>query len=160
MRSGWPFSPLTTRWSSHTFSARVRGRSGMPDASGLLIALFSSEGTAPVRDGARDELRDEGGLRLGLVAAAKEKASDPHSPRLPLGPDAPAPSDAGRQASERGWSTVGGVPFSSATTAAACADGAMPAGASAAAASAAASGVPFFLSREDAMRLATVATVM
>jgi hypothetical protein len=32
---------------------------------------------------ARDELRDEKGLEQGLVAAAKEEASDPHPVTIP-----------------------------------------------------------------------------
>ena len=93
------------------------------------------------------------GSERDLVAAAKEKASDPHgvrippcqpcpgrTPLLPPRPDAPE---------TQGPSTVGGVPLCSATSSAASTGDAAAAPAGAAR-----------RSRDEAMRLATVATTI
>src|SRR5690349_20906865 len=77
MRSGSPFSPLTTRWSSQTFSARVLGREESTSSAGVFMALLLKLAVRPTMDSATRR-----GSERGLVAAAK-KEHDPHDVRLP-----------------------------------------------------------------------------
>src|SRR3546814_1310277 len=82
MRSGSPFSPLTTRWSSHTFSARVRGRSGMVVIAGWGVPMGSAVLLGWDQARTTNSATRDAWLR-GPVAAAKEKASDPHVATIP-----------------------------------------------------------------------------